>query len=87
MPEHTSTDTKTITGIATRTTNELELNPETASIPGLWSRFFAENIGEQISNGYSTDTVYGVYTDYETDHTGAYTLIIGKESNTESSQI
>ena len=85
MPEQISINSKIITGIATRTTNKHESNPETASIPGLWSRFYAENIGGQGSSGSTSDIVYGVYTDYESDHNGAYTLIIGKESNTELS--
>ena len=85
MPAHISINSKIISGIATRTTNKRESNPDTASIPGLWSRFYAENIGGQVSGGNASNTVYGVYTDYESDHTGAYTLIIGKESNTEAS--
>ena len=49
--------------------------------PLLWSRFFQENIGGRISNSNGSHTMYGVYTDYESDHSGAYTLIIGKESD------
>ncbi len=79
------TDSKIIAGISARTTNARESAPDTASIPGLWSRFLGENIGEQISNEQGSHTVYGVYTDYESDHAGAYTLIIGKEIDDEAS--
>ena len=84
MPELISADTKIITGIATRTTNKLESDPNTATISGLWARFFKEDIGGQVSNSTGSHTVYGVYTDYESDYNGAYTLVIGKESDSET---
>ena len=80
-----NTESKIIAGIAARTTNARESAPDTASIPDLWSRFFGENIGAQISNAHGSHTVYGVYTDYESDHTGEYTLLIGKAIDEEAS--
>lgn len=42
----------------------------------LWNRFRAENILSLIPNRLSND-VYMIYTDYMTNHQGAYTAIIG----------
>lgn len=63
-----------IIGIAMRTSNE---NGQSAKdIETIWTRFWNENIGEKITEKISDD-IYAVYKDYETDYTGAYTVIIG----------
>ncbi|WP_428742457.1 GyrI-like domain-containing protein [Tenacibaculum sp.] len=63
-----------IVGISVRTTNE---NQQAAKdIPVLWQRFMSENIAKQILNK-SSDEIYAVYTDYESDYTKPYTTIIG----------
>jgi len=45
-------------------------------IYNLWDRLFKEDISRKISNKISDDT-YTVYTDYESDHNGEYTAIVG----------
>ena len=61
-------------GISVRTTNQ---NAQSAQdIGGLWTRFTTENLGQQIPGKLSDDT-YCVYTDYESDYTGAYTAVLG----------
>lgn len=60
-----------ILGISTETTNESMVGIET-----LWSKFWGENIADKIPNKVSSE-FYAVYTDYESDYTGKYTLIIG----------
>ena len=63
-----------IIGISIRTTNE---NGQSAKdIETLWSKFWNEKIQEQIPNKIN-DNIFAVYTDYDTDFTGAYTTIIG----------
>ena len=63
-----------IIGISIETTNK---NGQAAiDLGALWGKFYAENIIEKILNRTS-DEVYSVYTDYESDHTGKYTAIIG----------
>ncbi len=62
-------------GEAVRTTNQAESNPSSARIPGLWGRFFAENIPGGIQDKTEPTAVLGVYTNYESDHTGEYSLI------------
>jgi predicted transcriptional regulator YdeE len=63
-----------VAGIAVRTTNQ---NAKARKdIGDLWTKFMSENIQSKISDKYSND-LYCVYTDYETDHTGWYTAVIG----------
>ena len=63
-----------VAGIAVRTTNQ---NAKARKdIGDLWTKFMTENIQSKITGKYSDD-LYCVYTDYETDHTGWYTAVIG----------
>ncbi|EKD52452.1 MAG: transcription activator effector binding protein [uncultured bacterium] len=62
-----------IVGIALRTDNS---PPGLQKLGAHWQRFFAEKILEKIPNKASHE-IYAVYTDYESDHTKAYTLILG----------
>lgn len=63
-----------IVGIAVRTTNEN--NQAMQDIGQLWQRLMSENIPAQISNRLSDD-IYSLYFDYESDHTGPYTNMLG----------
>jgi predicted transcriptional regulator YdeE len=63
-----------VTGIAIRTTNQN--NQAQKDIADLWARFMAEDVMSQIP-GRLSDDIYSVYTDYETDHTGFYTTVLG----------
>src|SRR4051794_19458744 len=76
-------DGLTVVGVAARTTNRAEADPATATIPALWQRFFREQ--EQIPGRRDRDIVVGVYTAYESDHTGEYSLIVGGEVSDTSS--
>jgi predicted transcriptional regulator YdeE len=68
-----------IIGIEQRTTNENQQSQ--ADLGLLWDRFNSENIIQTIPNKVTTD-IYAVYTDYESDYTGAYTVILGCKVNT-----
>lgn len=63
-----------VIGISVRTTNED--GQSTKDIEALWGRFWSEEIPRQIPNNVNND-IYSVYTDYETDVNGPYTVIIG----------
>lgn len=63
-----------IVGISVRTTNEN--GRSMVDIGQLWQKFLSENIAAQIPNKVD-ETVYSVYTDYESDHTKPYTTILG----------
>ncbi len=62
-------------GISVHTTNASEQNPETAKIPAAW--------GQIRQRGY-TGQLAAVYTNYESDSTGAYTEIIGQVLQSEN---
>jgi predicted transcriptional regulator YdeE len=66
-------------GIEARTSNHLEMNPETAQIPGLWGRFFQQNISARILVKTDSESILGVYTNYESDYTAPYSLIVARE--------
>jgi predicted transcriptional regulator YdeE len=64
-------------GVTTRTTNAEEAGAN-GRLPGLWDSYFASGIANraQVSNGH---LIYALYTDYESDASGAYTVLIGHE--------
>lgn len=74
---------KIICGIATRTSNSKEFNPETSVIGRQWDRFYSDRIAQSVLNPVSPKISYGVYSQYESDHLGEYTLLSGVESETE----
>jgi predicted transcriptional regulator YdeE len=63
-----------IAGISVRTTNQNGQSQE--DIGKLWQRFYSENIMDALPARLSDD-LYCVYTDYESDHNGAYTTVLG----------
>ena len=71
---HQPIDEFNIIGISIRTTNEN--GQASKDIEAIWVRFWGEKIQEQIPNKLN-ENIYAVYTDYETDFSGAYTTIIG----------
>jgi predicted transcriptional regulator YdeE len=67
-----------LTGISVRTTNQN--GQSQTDIGGLWTKFMTENLMHQIHDRASDD-IYCLYTDYETDHTGFYTTVLGCKVN------
>ena len=63
----------TVVGIACRASNS-----RADLIQELWQRFTQEKISAQLTERAS-DAVYALYCDYESDHTGEYSLVIGCE--------
>jgi len=75
-------DTFHIVGIEIRTTN-VE-NKGADEIAAMWGRFLSEGLLQKIPNKVD-DTIYSLYTEYENDHTGAYTAVLGcKVANTDT---
>lgn len=63
-----------IIGIAVKTSN---INGQAEQDLGaLWGRFFNEGISAAVPHK-STEEIYSLFTDYESDYRGAYTAIIG----------
>ncbi|MFC7677912.1 GyrI-like domain-containing protein [Paenibacillus sp. GCM10028914] len=65
-----------VRGIAERTSNRAEAGPE-GKISGLWERFFQNGVLQQP--GLSPAFIYGLYTEYESDVNGEYTVLLGCE--------
>lgn len=67
----------TLIGVTTRTTNAQEMGAN-GLLSSLWDSYFASGISEraQVNNGH---LIYALYTDYESDASGAYTVLIGHE--------
>ena len=64
-----------VAGLPIRTNNAVE-QTAAGQIPALWSNFFAQDlfgIDERIQG----TPVYGVYTNYESDHTGDFDVVAG----------
>ncbi|OWA36285.1 hypothetical protein B9G55_08585 [Saccharibacillus sp. O16] len=83
LPDHSleSQETRpafTLTGFAVRTTNQVEMGPH-GLIPGLWKTYYQSGLplDSAVRNPH---LIYALYTDYESDASGAYTLVIGHES-------
>ncbi|AXT63163.1 AraC family transcriptional regulator [Aquimarina sp. AD10] len=63
-----------VIGISVRTTNKN--NQATHDIPALWNTFMSENTIDKIPNRLE-DSIYALYTDYESDYTEGYTTVLG----------
>ena len=72
MKSHTIPAFKVV-GISARIANKGNAGKE---VEALWGRFWGEDIRSKVPNSVSED-IYAVYSDYESDHTGAYNLLIG----------
>ena len=71
-------DEKRIAGLKIITTNEAECGPN-AKIGALWQRYYADGFPSSIPHQTEPGVIYGIYSDYESDETGSYSLLIGAE--------
>jgi len=74
---------KTINGFSIRTDNETEMDPNKGKIGALWQTF-DDAVPVDYKNG---ERVYGVYSDYESDHTGKFTVLAGFDGSSIPPQI
>ena len=65
----------TVVGISTRTTNAVEMSGR-GVIGKQWARFKKDGLLATIPNRVDS-SILALYTDYESDHSGAYTFILG----------
>lgn len=78
-----------ISGLKTRTSNVNEQSAETAKIAPLWNKVVEDCFPYMLVSG----SVYAVYSNYESDVTGQYDLLVGSDKfsssleNTESVEI
>lgn len=73
-------DSFTVTGSRVRTQNSDEFNQETAKLPSLWQQFYA-------SNPTPNTTIFGVYSDYESDANGLYDVTVGTANDNQSAEL
>jgi predicted transcriptional regulator YdeE len=64
-----------VVGITARTTNAREMSGK-GKIGAVWETFLQPGLVAKIPNKVGVDLI-AVYTDYETDHTGHYTYLLG----------
>jgi predicted transcriptional regulator YdeE len=68
-----------LVGISMRTSYSQEVNKMTGCIFPCVQRYFHEKLYDKIPHRTNPGTTLCVYTDYESDYTGAYTYFIGEE--------
>lgn len=73
-------DSFTVTGFSVRTQNSIEFDEKTAKLPKLWQKF-------NSNNPTIDETVFGVYSDYESDVNGFYTVTAGIASANEVDEL
>jgi len=74
-----------VAGLATRTRNTDEADPSKARIGELWGRFTTQNWAERLEQGGAFGPTIAVYSAYESDVSGSYQLLIGREIATSAS--
>ncbi|MGF1578548.1 MAG: GyrI-like domain-containing protein [Gemmataceae bacterium] len=70
-------------GISVRTSNDRESHPDTANITKLWQRYYQDTIATAIPNKKPASPPMGIYTDYESNSSGEFTLVVGHEVESE----
>ena len=66
-----------VRGPNVRTRNGDESDAELARIPGLWQSYVEAGGPQSINGALDAPVTVAVYTAYESDHNGMYTLIVG----------
>jgi len=74
-------DAFTVAGLRVRTTNAAEHQPETAKIGAMWGEFFDQELAETIPGKSANSPIYGVYSGYESDVSGAFDVTAGVAVN------
>lgn len=80
-PQIKTIEALTISGLRVRTNNASEMNPDTAKIGNLWQAF-SSKLAPKLAPGTA---IYGVYSNYESDHTDNFDVIVGRETSNDSS--
>jgi len=68
-----------VAGLALRTDNATEAQPEAGRIPGLWQRFRSEDWFDRLGKLGASGPPIGVYSAYESDASGSFQIIAGRE--------
>lgn len=68
-----------LVGISVRTSYQNETSKDQGKIGPCVQRYFHNALFDQIPNRKNPGVTFCIYTDYESDYTGAYTYFIGEE--------
>ena len=77
-PEARRAEPKRVAGLAIRTTNAAESTPQRKIAP-LWNRFRSEGWFDRLEQLGAFGPPIGVYSNYESDASGSYELLAGRE--------
>jgi predicted transcriptional regulator YdeE len=79
MPDPVAVDHPpfTVLGVRARTTNAAEADPATARIPALWGAYLGAGGAAGIPGADPAAATFSVYTAYDSDHRGAYDVVVG----------
>lgn len=67
----------TVAGIAVRTCNRDEMNPDTARLGELWNRFFTQSWERKLPARGDDGRIFGVYSSYASNEHGAFDVTAG----------
>ena len=70
----------TVTGLSTKTQNTDEFNENTAKLPSLWQQFYASHLAAHAN-------IFEVYSDYESDANGLFTVTVGVSDATKRAEL
>jgi predicted transcriptional regulator YdeE len=85
LPELRRSKPRHVVGLATRTTNAAESDPALGKIAKLWGRFRNEEWFDRLEQAGAFGPPVGVYSAYESDVTGSYQILVGREVPTPAS--
>ena len=81
-PELRRSKPRHVVGLAIRTTNAAESNPASGKIPQLWGQFRNEKWFDRLGQAGAVGPPIGVYSAYESDVSGSYQILVGREVRT-----
>ena len=82
-PEIVDIQERSVLGITARTNNINEQSPVTGKLMKLWGGFFENGLMSKIPNQKDNSPMFGVYSSYESDCNGDYTVTVGMEISSE----
>ena len=80
LPAVKSVESFQVTGWCVRTQNQDEFNEKTAKIPSLWQKFYTSHLATKAP-------IFGVYSNYDSDVNGFYTITVGVESSSNQPEL
>ena len=69
-----------VSGLSVRTQNSDEFDEKTAKLPSLWQQFYTSELATNAN-------IFGVYSNYDSDANGPYTVTVGVKSSHAQTQL